>query len=42
MSRQSVKRADFDFILGKADYEPGFIDALLWAVLCTLLAFCAG
>jgi hypothetical protein len=35
-----MKRSDLDPILGASDYEPGFLDALAWAILCTLIGAC--
>ncbi len=32
------KRSDFDFILGKEDYEPGLLDAFALAFIFALFA----
>jgi len=40
MNKRKVKRADFDWLLGREDYQPGFADAIAWALfaLCFMLA----
>jgi len=35
---KKFKRSDFDFLLGKEDYEPGLIDAFAFALMFALFA----
>ena len=35
---KKLKRSDFDFLLGKEDYEPGWIDAFGMALMFVFFA----